>query len=104
MHLAGLRGIKTIRDFKLKDKRVFLRLDLNVPLEDGEITDETRITASLPTIKYAMEQECKLIIASHLGRPKSAEDKEFSMEPVGKRLSELLKVEVILCEEFDEDS
>lgn len=96
---AGLRGIKTIRDFELGGKTVFLRLDLNVPLEGNKITDETRITASLPTIKYCLDQGAKLIVASHLGRPKSADDKKYSMEPVAKRLSELLEREVVLMEE-----
>ncbi len=87
---AGLKGIKTIRDFELAGKTVFLRLDLNVPLEGTQITDETRITASLPTINYCLEKGAKLIIASHLGRPKSAADKKYSMEPVARRLTELL--------------
>jgi phosphoglycerate kinase len=102
--MAGLRGIKTIRDLDLKDKKVFLRLDLNVPIIDGKITDETRITAALPSIKYAIEQGSKLILASHLGRPKSLADKEFSLEPVAKRLAELLNVEVQLVEEPDGDA
>lgn len=96
---SGLRGIKTIRDFELSGKTVFLRLDLNVPLEGTRITDETRITASLPTINYCLEKGAKLIVASHLGRPKSAEDKQFSLEPVAKRLTELLSREVVLMEE-----
>lgn len=95
----GLKGIKTIRDFDIAGKTVFLRLDLNVPLDNGKITDETRITASLPTIKYCLEKGAKLIVASHLGRPKSADDKKYSMEPVAKRLGELLDVEVVLMEE-----
>lgn len=102
--MAGLKGIKTIRDFDLKDKKVFLRLDLNVPLEGGKITDETRIQASLPTIKYALEQGAKLILASHLGRPKGPGDKDNSLELVGKRLSELLNVEVFLVEEPDSEA
>lgn len=97
--LSGLRGIKTVRDFEFKDKVVFLRLDLNVPIEDGKITDETRITASLPTIKFIHERGGKIVMASHLGRPKSSADKQYSMEPVAKRLSELLNCEVILMEE-----
>lgn len=101
---AGLKGIKTIRDFDLKDKTVFLRLDLNVPIENGKITDETRITASLPTIRYAMEQGAKLVMASHLGRPKSADDKQYSLEPVAQRLSEILDVEVHLLEEPTSDA
>lgn len=96
---SGLRNIKTIRDLDLGNKTLFLRLDLNVPLENGKITDETRITASLPTIKYAVEKGAKVVMASHLGRPKSAEDRQFSLEPVAARLTELLGMEVILLEE-----
>lgn len=99
MSSQGLKGIKTIRDFELAGKSVFLRLDLNVPLENGKITDETRITATLPTIRYALEKGAKLVIASHLGRPKSAKDKQYSMEPVAKRLGEILNLEVVLMDE-----
>lgn len=104
MAAAGLKGIKTVRDFELDGKVVFLRLDLNVPMENGKITDENRITASLPTIKYCMEKGAKVIMASHLGRPKSKDDKEFSLEPVAKRLQEHLGAEVILVEEPDSDA
>ncbi|MFS4460878.1 phosphoglycerate kinase [Bdellovibrio sp. HCB2-146] len=104
MSSAGLKGIKTVRDFELEGKVVFLRLDLNVPMENGKITDENRITASLPTIKYCMEKGAKLVLASHLGRPKTKDDKEFSLEPVAKRLQEHLNVEVILVEEPDSDA
>ena len=96
---AGLKGIKTIRDFDLSGKTVFLRLDLNVPLKGTQITDETRMTASLPTINYCLEKGAKLIVASHLGRPKSAEDTQFSLEPVALRLGELLNREVVLMAE-----
>ena len=103
MAQIGLKGIKTISNFAendgLKGKTVFLRLDLNVPLKDGKITDLTRITASLPTIKFALEKGAKLVIASHLGRPKSAADKKYSMAPVAEKLGELLDVEVVLMEE-----
>lgn len=95
----GLRGIKTIKDFDISGKTVFLRLDLNVPMEGQKITDETRITASLPTIRYCLEKGAKLIIASHLGRPKSAEDMKYSLEPVASRLTELLNIEVVLMAE-----
>lgn len=95
----GLKGIKTIRDFELTDKALFLRLDLNVPLDDGRITDETRIRASLPTIQYALDKGAKVILASHLGRPKAFGDKKSSLEPVANRLSELLQKEVILVED-----
>ncbi|OFZ29019.1 MAG: phosphoglycerate kinase [Bdellovibrionales bacterium RIFCSPHIGHO2_01_FULL_40_29] len=96
---SGLKGIKTVRDFEITGKTVFLRLDLNVPIKNGKITDETRIKASLPTINYCLEKGAKLIISSHLGRPKSAADKEYSLEPVATRLSELLNKEVVLMEE-----
>lgn len=96
---SGLKGIKTVRDFELQGKTVFLRLDLNVPIKNGKITDETRIKASLPTINYCLEKGAKLIVASHLGRPKNADDKQFSLEPVAQRLTELLNREVVLMEE-----
>jgi phosphoglycerate kinase len=100
---AGLKGIKTIRDFDLKDKVLFLRLDLNVPIENGKITDDTRIRESLKTIRYAVEHEAKIIISSHLGRPKTAADKQYSLEPVARKLSEELKMEVLLSEEPNTD-
>lgn len=107
MAQIGLKGIKTINDFAandgLKGKTVFLRLDLNVPLKDGKITDLTRITASLPTIKFALEKGAKLVVASHLGRPKSSADKKYSMAPVAEKLGELLDVEVVLMEEPSSD-
>lgn len=95
----GLRGIKTIEEFDLKEKRVFIRVDFNVPMDGTKITDDTRIRAAIPTIKYAMEQGAKIVLASHLGRPESREDKQYSMEPVGHRLGELLKAEVILIDD-----
>ncbi|MEK7358169.1 MAG: phosphoglycerate kinase, partial [Bdellovibrionota bacterium] len=104
----GLRGIKLIEEFELKDKRVFIRVDFNVPLEerDGQqvITDDTRIRAALPTIRYAMEKGAKIVLASHLGRPESREDKQYSMEPIGHRLGELLKAEVILVDDPTSDA
>ncbi|MFN7729138.1 MAG: phosphoglycerate kinase [Bdellovibrio sp.] len=102
--MAGLRGIKTIRDFELAGKTLFLRLDLNVPLDKGTISDETRITASLPTIQYAIEKGAKIVMASHLGRPKNSDDKQFSLEPVAERLSGLLNMEVILAENPDTEA
>lgn len=101
----GLRGIKTIRDFDLFEKNVFLRLDLNVPMDEaGKITDENRIVASLPTIQYAISQGARLVIASHLGRPKNRRDTSASLAPVGQRLSELLGKEVLLLHEPLTDS
>ena len=100
---SGLKGIKTVRDLETTGKVVFLRLDLNVPMENGKIMDENRITASLPTIRYLMEKGAKIVMCSHLGRPKSEADREFSLEPVATRLSELLNSEVILWEDILSD-
>lgn len=96
---SGLRGIKTVRDFEVENKVVFLRLDLNVPMEKGKITDYTRIDATLPTIKYLLEKGAKIVMASHLGRPKTSKDKEFSLEPVAKAMTERLNKEVLLIED-----
>lgn len=90
---------KTIEDIDVKDKRVLARCDFNVPLKDGEITNDKRIVAALPTIKYLMENGAKVILCSHLGRPKGEYKPEFSLAPVAKRLSEYLGVEVKLAED-----
>ena len=86
---------KTIKDISLKGKKVLMRVDFNVPMQDGMITDENRIIQALPTIKYALEAKAKLILFSHLGRIKSEADKATnSLLPVSRRLSELLGQEV----------
>lgn len=81
---------KTVRDIDVAGKRVFLRADLNVPLDDGKITDDTRIRASLPTLVYLLEHGASVILASHLGRPKGKVNDALRLKPVADRLSQLL--------------
>ena len=90
---------KTIEDIDVKGKRVLARCDFNVPLMDGKITNDKRIVAALPTIKYLMEHGAKVILCSHLGRPKGEYKPEFSLAPVAKKLSEYLGTEVKLAED-----
>ena len=85
---------QSVKDIDVKGKRVFCRVDFNVPMKDGQVTDETRIRAALPTIQYLSEQGAKVILASHLGRPKGQVVEEMRLTPVAKRLSELLGKEV----------
>jgi phosphoglycerate kinase len=90
--------MRFLDDVQLDGKTVFLRVDFNVPLDEkGEIRDDTRIRASLPTIKYLLDRHVKLVAASHLGRPKGKFDPKMSLAPVAKRLSELTGCEVILA-------
>ena len=91
---------KTVKDIDLQGKKVFVRCDFNVPLdENGNITDNRRIVAALPTIKYLLDQNCKIILASHLGRPKGEVNPKFSLKPVANELSKLLGKEVKLAED-----
>ena len=92
---------KTIKDIDLKGKKVLVRCDFNVPMdEERNITDNTRIVAALPTIKYLLDNNCKVILCSHLGRPKGEVKKEFSLAPVQKELSRLLGIEVKLADDI----
>ena len=84
----------TVRDLDAKGKEVLMRVDFNVPLKDGEITNDARIVAALPTIKFLLGQGARLVLTSHLGRPKNEPDPAFSLKPVAARLSELLGKDV----------
>ncbi|GKV69931.1 phosphoglycerate kinase [Sporosarcina sp. NCCP-2716] len=89
----------TMKDVDLKGKRVFCRVDFNVPMEEGKVTDDTRIRAALPTIEYLSGQGAKVILASHLGRPKGQVNEEFRLTEAGKRLGELLGKPVLKLDE-----
>ncbi|MFJ6412278.1 phosphoglycerate kinase [Terribacillus saccharophilus] len=86
---------KSIRDIDVAGKKVFCRVDFNVPMENGTVTDDTRIKAALPTIKHLVEQGAKVILASHLGRPKGEVKEDLRLDPVAQRLSDLLDKEVV---------
>jgi|HubBroStandDraft_6_1064221.scaffolds.fasta_scaffold23775_3 phosphoglycerate kinase len=102
--LPGLAGIRSIRDLPIENKRVFLRVDFNVPLEGAVITDDARIREALPTIKHALDRGARLVCASHLGRPKKGPDPKFSLEPCAARLAEMLGKDVSLPEDCIGDS
>lgn len=90
---------KTVKDVDVKGKRVFCRVDFNIPMQEGKITDETRIRAALPTIQYLIEQGAKVILASHLGRPKGQVVEDLRLTPVAVRLAELLGQDVKKADE-----
>jgi phosphoglycerate kinase len=91
-------AIRTVDQIDLKGKRVFIRVDFNVPMDEkNRVTDDTRILLSLPTIRFAREASGKVILASHLGRPKGKKDPKFSLAPVAERLSQLLGIKVALA-------
>ena len=89
---------KTVQDIDVQGKRVIVRCDFNVPMKDGKITDDTRIVAALPTIKYLIGRGSKVILMSHLGRPKGKPNHEFTLEPVAERISELLGRQVFFAQ------
>jgi phosphoglycerate kinase len=89
----------SIRDLHLAGQRVFIRVDFNVPIKDGKVEDDTRISASLPTIQYAIEQGGRVILASHLGRPKGERLEKYSLRPVGEHLSDLLNRPVAFADD-----
>nr|WP_209454692.1 phosphoglycerate kinase [Thermoanaerobacterium butyriciformans] len=98
--LGGIHVKKTVRDVDVSGKKVLVRVDFNVPMDsEKNITDDTRIKAALPTIKYLIDNNAKVILVSHLGRPKGKVNPEYSLKPVAKRLSELLNKPVIMADD-----
>ncbi|HXQ15281.1 MAG TPA: phosphoglycerate kinase, partial [Caulobacteraceae bacterium] len=91
-----LQGIRSIRDLPVENKRVFIRVDFNVPLQGGAITDDSRIREAVPTIKHAIDRGARVVCASHLGRPKKGPEPKYSLEPCALRLAEILGQDVTL--------
>src|SRR5882724_3244390 len=89
----------SIRDLQLAGQRVFIRVDFNVPIKDGKVDDDSRIRASLPTIQYAIAEDARVILASHLGRPKGERVDKYSLRPVAEHLSQLLQRPVAFAED-----
>ena len=97
MTLPG--GIKSVEELAVEGKRVFVRVDYNVPIKNGKISDDARIRATLPTLKHLIERGARIVLGSHLGRPDGQVKPELSLEPVAARLAELLGIDVALADE-----
>ena len=91
--------LNTIRDYDFSGKRVVIRVDFNVPLKDGVVTDDTRIKSALPTINYLLDHGASLVVMTHLGRPKGKKNPEFSLKPVAKKFAEDLGRDVQLADD-----
>lgn len=94
-----LEGIRSVRDLNVEGRRVFVRVDFNVPLEGGKVADDTRIRGAIPTLQLLLERGARPVIASHLGRPKNGPDPKYSLEPAAQRLAEIMGVEVLLADD-----
>jgi phosphoglycerate kinase len=90
---------KTIRDVDFKDKRVLVRVDFNVPMKEGAVSDDTRIRAAIPTIQYLLDKGAAVILCSHLGRPKGGPDMAFTLRPVAEYLGKLMGMDVKFAED-----
>ncbi len=90
----NLKRVKTVKDFNLNGKKVFLRADLNCPIEDNKVKDETRIEALLPTLKYILERNGRIVLVSHHGRPHGEYIEDLSLKPVAKRLEKVLGIQI----------
>lgn len=93
-------GVPTLDKLDLDNRRVFCRVDFNVPMEGGKIADDTRIRAAIPTLQHLRQKGCRIVIASHLGRPKGAFDPDLTLEPAAARLAELMNAEVIFAHDI----
>src|SRR6202048_406063 len=89
----------TINELDLRGKRVFIRVDFNVPLKDGVVTDDTRVRETLPTLRLAIQKGGRLVLASHLGRPQGGQAPKYSLGPVAKKQAELLERSVVFAED-----
>src|SRR5450830_1259552 len=91
---------KTVKDVDVRGKRVLVRVDFNVPLSEGTVTDDTRVRAALPTLRYLVDHGARVIVMSHLGRPKGAPDPQFSLRPVRRVLQRLLGRNVVFVDDI----